>query len=101
MRIQNKYGITSIKFAREIQAYCPLGRDYYTATIYVDMQPAEMIMDYCHTDKFIKSLGGQRLIIEDLVARVYNHIKQYEPKHLSVSAEAKSNTHFPVIVTKE
>ena len=101
MYIENKHGITSIEFEREIQAFCPMGNDYYTATINVCMEPGEKIMDYCETDEFIKSLGGKSLIIEDLVATIYTHIIKCNPKHLSVSADAKSNVHFPVVVTKD
>lgn len=101
MSIENTQGITSIEFERRVQAFCPLGQDYYTATIIVYLEPDKNIMDYCHTDEFIKSLGGKHLIIEDLIKEVFDHIKKYEPKYLRVSAEAESNVHFPVTVTKE
>lgn len=101
MSIQNTQGITRITFERQVQAFCPLGDDYYTANIHVVMEPDKKIMDYCHTDNFIKSLGGNSLIIEDLVNSVFEHIKLYKPKYLKVSAKAESNVHFPVIVTKE
>lgn len=101
MSIQNTQKITRITFERQVQAYCPMGEDYYTANIHVVMEPDNEIMDYCETDKFIKDLGGKSLIIEDLVNAVYDNVKQYKPKHLKVSAKAESNVHFPVIVTKE
>lgn len=101
MIVENKQGITRIEFEKPVQAFCPLVNDYYTATIYVTMEPDKVIMDYCDTDKFIKSLGGKHLIIEDLVATVFEHVKQYEPKRLKVTAVAESNVHFPVAVTKE
>jgi hypothetical protein len=99
--IPNEQGITQIFFEKQVQAFCPLGKDYYTAVMRVVMTPDKEIMDYCETDSFIKSLGGKDLIIEDLVFELYQHIKQYKPKCLKVSARAESNTHFPVIVTKE
>lgn len=101
MSIENKQGITSITFEKQVQAYCPMGNDYYTASVRVVMIPGKQIMDYCETDTFIKSLGGKSLIIEDLVNEIYENVKQYNPKHLKVSAKAESNSHFPVIVTKE
>lgn len=99
--ISNDKGITQIFFEKPVQAFCPLGNDFYTAVMRVVMTPGEQIMNYCDTDKFIKSLGGKELIIEDLVNEVYQHIVQYKPKYLKVSAKAESNSHFPVIVTKE
>lgn len=101
MSIPNKQGITQICFERQVQAFCPMGDDYYTASIRVVFAPSDTIMDYCETDNFIKALGGQSLIIEDLVSNVFDHIKLYKPKYLKVSAKAESNVHFPVIVTKE
>ena len=98
--IKNTQGITTIEFEQKVQAFCPIGKDYYTATIYVVMEPDENIMDYCKTTDFIKSLGGKSLIIEDLVKVVFDAIKEYEPMHLEVSAYAESNVHFPVTVTK-
>lgn len=99
--IPNKQGITQIFFERQVQAFCPMGNDYYTAVVRVVMEPSNEIMDYCDTDNYIKSLGGKNLIIEDLVNEVFEHIEQYKPKYLRVSAKAESNVHFPVIVTKE
>ena len=99
--IPNEQGITQIFFEKQVQAFCPLGNDYYTAVMRVVMAPGNEIMDYCETDNFIKSLGGKDLIIEDLVFELYQHIMQYKPKYLKVSAKAESNSHFPVVVTKE
>lgn len=101
MSIENTQKITRITFEQKVQAYCPMGGDFYTADVRVVMVPDKEIMDYCETDKFIKSLGGKSLIIEDLVNEVFENIKQYKPKYLKVSASAESNVHFPVIVTKE
>jgi NADPH-dependent 7-cyano-7-deazaguanine reductase QueF len=101
MSIQNTQEVTQIYFESQVQAFCPLANDYYNASIRVAMTPDKEIMDYCETDKFIKSLGGKHLIIEDLVAVIYKNILQYKPKYLKVSVRAESSTHFPVIVTKE
>ena len=99
--IENKQGITNIEFEMTIQAYCPLGKELYNAEVYVSMDPNEKIMDYCHTTKFIRDLGGERFIIEDLVAEIFEHIKtNYDPKELYVSVHAETNSHFPVTVTK-
>lgn len=102
MNIDNSMGITEIYFEKEVQAYCPLGKDFYTAELCVTFTPDEKIMDYCETDNFIKGLSGKSLIIEDLVEKVYEHIQdEIYPAHLQVTAKAKSNSHFYVEVTKE
>ena len=98
--MENKYGITSYDFEREIQAFCPLGQDYYTCKIVVTFSPDEMLFDFCEIDKFIQSLSGQNAIIEELVNGVYENLMKYEPRTLTVKGIAKSNTHFDVTVTK-
>lgn len=97
---ENKQGITRIALEREIQAFCPLGNDFYTARIEVVFAPGERIMDYCEADKYILGLSGEVLIIEDLVKKVFDYFVDYADGKLEVTAHAKSNTHFPVSVTK-
>lgn len=98
--MQNKYGISGYEFEREIQAFCPLGNDYYTCRVCVAFEPNDTIFDFCKVDKFIIALGGKRLIVEELVTAVYDELQHYNPKNLIVKGKAKSNTHFDVVVTK-
>ena len=98
--MENTYGISMYEFEREIQAYCPLGKDFYTCNVLVLFAPRNTLFDFCVVDKFIQSLGGSEVIIEELVAKVFDFIKEYDPRDLTVSGIAKSNTHFPVKVTK-
>ena len=98
--MKNIYGKISYDFEREIQAYCPLGNDYYTCEVSVSFEAADEIFDFCEIDEFIKSLGGSRMIIEELVNTIYDRLSKYNPKELLVYGKAKSNTHFPVTVTK-
>lgn len=98
--MENKYGISLYEFEREIQAFCPLGNDYYTCNIVVQFIPKNTIFDFCEIDNFIKSLGGANAIVEKLVNAVYFELFKYDPDFLEVKGVAKSNTHFPVTVTK-
>ena len=98
--MENTYGISLYEFEREIQAFCPLGNDYYTCNIKVAFVPKDMLFDFCVIDKFIQSLSGNYAIIEKLVESVYAEMFKYNPEYLEVKGEAKSNTHFPVTVTK-
>lgn len=98
--MKNTYEITAYEFEREIQAFCPLGKDFYTCNIKVTLNPADEIFDFCEVDNFIKGLGGKNAIIEELVAEVHAFMKKFNPHFLEVQGIAKSNTHFPVTVTK-
>lgn len=98
--MKNRYGITAYEFEREIQAFCPLGQDYYTCNIKVNLNPGDELFDFCKVDGFIQSLSGSNVIIEELVEKVYAHLGKYSPKVLEVRGIAKSNTHFNVTVVK-
>lgn len=100
--IENRPGITKIEFTKKISMFCPLGNDYYTADITVTFVPDNIIMDYCDVDKFLNEMGGEHLIIEDAVSKIYTHISDnYKPAKLKVVIDAQSNVHFPVKVEKE
>ena len=100
-KIPNTQKISSISFQRNVQPFCPLGGDYYTAEVDVDFIPGESYMDYIEMDEAIQELGGLHLTIEDLAARVYDMLTKFKPEYLCVTISADSNKHFPVVVTKE
>lgn len=101
-KFEHTQDLTSINYMKTITLFCPLGNDYYTAGIEVSMAPGEYVMDYLDEENFFKELQGKKLIIEDLVNTVYEHIMyEYAPTYLYVSVKAYNATHFPVVVTKE
>lgn len=101
-KFKHTQGISEVSFSKTITVYCPLGRDYYTATIEVLFSPDEWMMDYIDVDKFIHSIQGQTLIIEDVVDKVYSHlIEEYSPKYVEVTLYAENAAHFPVVVKKK
>ncbi len=99
-KIQNKEKINGICFEMNVCPFCPLGNDYYNATITVEMEPGESYPDYCEIDDEIKALGGRELTIEQLAEAVYDLMARFQPNGLCVTIDAKSNAHFPVTVTK-
>lgn len=98
--LKNSYDISKISFNKQICAYCPLGKDNYTANIEVTLFPTDKLFDFCDADKFLLSLSGKDAIVEKLTDIIFNYFKQYAQK-LIVTVHAESNTHFPVSVTKE
>ena len=100
-KIENKEKISTISFVRNVQPFCPLGDDYYTAEVEVFLVPDQCYMDYCELDEAIQDLGGKHLTIEQLAEKVYNIIQEFEPLHTVVTVNANSNKHFPVVVIKE
>lgn len=98
----NRQGITQIKFTQDIQCFCPLGNDWYTNHVTVEFEPTSIIPDYCEIDDFTRSLGGESLIIEDVVNTIYDYMnKSYQPNMLRVTSYVDDAKHMPVTVVKE
>ena len=98
----NGMGVTKISFSRVIHNYCPLGADWYTNNIDVEMTPGETIPDYCDIDKMFNEINGQHLIIEQVVAQVFDTLqKDYAPIYLKVTSYVDDAVHLPVVVEKE
>ena len=98
--INNTQSITTIKADKRITLYCPIGKDFYTADVYIKFLPNAFYMDYIDLDKFLNDMSGLNLTIEDGVNKIYNELQKYQPKKVSVKIEAFSNTHLHVVVTK-
>lgn len=98
--IENKQSISIIEADKRISLYCPIGKDYYTADVKIKFLPNAFYMDYIDLDKFLNSMSGFSLTIEEAVEKIYNELQRYMPKKASVTIEAFSNTHLHVIVTK-
>lgn len=98
---EHTQGLSNVSFNKTITMFCPLGNDYYTATVYVEFKPKKLMMDYLDMEQYFKDIQGEPLIIEDLTAQVYNKIDEMiTPEKLTVTVHAENATHFPVSVTK-
>lgn len=101
-KFEHTQGLSVIEFDKTITVFCPLGDDYYTATIGVEFVPNEWVMDYLDVEDMFKNLQGSKLIIEDLTVAVFEHLNNnYAPAYLRVVTHAENATHFPVTVVKE
>ena len=101
-KFENTQGISRISFTQNIQCFCPLGDDWYTNHLTVDMCPDKIIPDYCDVDNFTRGLSGKMLIIEDVVNAVYNYLyDNYKPKSVKVESHVNDAKHMPVTVIKE
>lgn len=101
-RFENKQGITKIEFNQNIQCYCPLGSDWYTNHVHVSVIPNNVIPDYCDVDDFMRSLGGESLIIEDVVDKIFTYfISEYGCLYVKVQSFVDDAKHLSVTVVKE
>ena len=99
-KFQNTWGITRIVFGPTIRNRCPIGKDWYTNSLRVELIPGEFIPDYDDLQKDILALEGQELIVENVVAKVYDIVNAYDPKELTVQVKTEGNGHFSVVVEK-
>lgn len=108
----NIQGISVIEMHCKMRGFCPLGDDYYTNQFKVTFKPGTQIPDYCDVENFLlanekliyhKEFNphGKKLIIEDSVDLLYEHLQQYKPLFLRVESYVDDAAHFPVLVVKE
>lgn len=99
---KNTTGITSITFEKLIHNFCPLGEDWYTNNIVVQMVPGDLLPDYIDIDAMFDEIDTKHLIIEEVVAQVFDYLKStYEPKYMKVTSYVDDAVHLPVTVEKE
>ena len=103
MEIHNSQGISKITYNQITHNYCPIGRDWYTSNVRIEMAPGFLIPDYMELDKFIKdSINQKEMIIETVVEQIYLFIEEhFKPKWLRVTNTVVDAAHGEVAVTKE
>lgn len=100
MIFENTYKVSEIKNYHDILAYCPLGKDYYSAKLVVIIKEPKTIPDYLDTDSFIDELSGNEYIIEKLAYVIAGHYKEEtEAKEINVTAYVENAKHSPVEIT--
>lgn len=88
-----------MSFTKELSAYCPLGRQNYTASIECGIKCGDTIPDYLDLDSNIDGLDGDMLTVEALARCVHDMTKSAfggSPVHTVVSVG--QSKHFPVTV---
>lgn len=101
-KFKNTMGITNIKMFANLQAFCTIGKAFFTASMTIELTPGEIIPDYIEVEDYIRALSGQTLLIEDCVDLVFNYVTEnYKPLKLVVSAHTGDAKHMPVTVEKQ
>lgn len=98
----NEMGISEIKFKQNIVCMCPIGKQYCTYQMYVEMVPDEVIPDYIEVGKWMGSMNAKSYTLEDATAEVFDYIgNEYMPLELKVTCKCDDAAHMPVTVVKE
>lgn len=100
MRFSNTYEVQRFENYHEIVCYCPLGKDYYSAEITVEVIKPKYLPDYLETDEVVSSLSSNEYIIEEAAHTIAKHFKaETEAEQVYVTAFVRNATHSPVEVT--
>lgn len=97
--MKNEHNVSKVTFAKNVCAYCPLGRQKYNALIQCNVECGDTIPDYLDLDASIDALDGDMLTVEALARRVHDMTKSAfggSPVHTVVSVG--QSKHFPVTV---
>lgn len=101
--MKNKEGVTKVEMMEKVSAFCPLGKQWYCADLYMETRRFKRVPDYLDATEFLAGLGGQTLTIEQLVSKTFKAMRKWfaNPGYLKVSASVGKGKHLPVVVSKE
>lgn len=79
---------------------CAIGQDWYNCDFEVLFSPGEYYPDYMEVEAFcMEEIEGKELNIEQAAKVLFDFLKQYMPKDLTVINHVRGcNTHFDVDV---
>ena len=100
-RFENKYNITEIKMHKKIHNLCTIGQDWFTNNIEIIMIPDEIIPDYIEIDNSIQEIESKELVIEEVVYKIVEILKEYKPRYIKVISKVDDAMHLPVEVVAE
>lgn len=80
--------------------FCPLGNNYYRATISCEIELGNNIVDFCDLEDYFKSLNGGPYTTEELCNEVFTTLKE-EYGSGKVMVKVLSDSHFPIETIKE
>lgn len=100
-KIPNKENIQEITMHPSACVKCQIGQDWYKIDFTVYFTPDHCYPDYMEVQAYImEQIDGKELNIEQAARMLYDHLREYNPKELLVTADIMGNkVHFDVSVT--
>lgn len=97
--ITNGYNVKKIHYiSPDIQNFCPLGKDFCTYKVVVDMIPAALLFDYDVLSEFISEMNNGERTREQFAFEIYTHlIKNLAPKSLQVTVYNTADNSYIII----
>lgn len=96
----NEQKINKITLFKKIHNFCPMGDDWYTNQLTIEIEPGTCIPDYIEIEQQLNELESKSLIVEDVVNKISLILQQYEIKSAHIISEVDDAVHLKVRVEK-
>lgn len=84
-----------------VKCFCPMGDDWYSANVSIEVKAPKTIPDYCDVETFLRrKVDGKPYILEDVCARVHRFVKKQTHGKVRVRVSSSDAVHPPVLVEK-
>ena len=99
LEIKNEYNIKKVHYiSPDVQNYCPLGEDYCTYKVVVDLVPAAHIFNYDVLSDFICNLRNGSRTREQFAFMIYDYLMiNLAPKSLQVTVYNTADDSYIII----
>lgn len=96
----NKQGVTNIVMRGRTHLWCPLGNDWYTANVTMEVDGPGTIPDYIDVTRKLEEMDGAHFIIEDAAHDLAVFVRgQVGPgARVVVTIDVDDARHVPVTV---
>lgn len=99
MKFANEYNVSKIVMSGRVRHHCPLGKDWVSTDITIEVENPKTIPDYCDVTQYLTTLDGRELILENLCWLVHKYAKEQTGATVTVHGETKDAVHIPAVVS--
>ena len=100
--LPHTHGLTMCNINIPYSAICSVGKKPFWGTVLIEYKPQDLLLEFVSVEDFVKSLGTQSIIIEDVAQLVFYEISRaLGDIPLRVSVNARTTVHAPVYVQKK
>ena len=100
-RFNNTYNISKIFMKKRIHNLCTIGQDWFSNNLEITMIPGNIIPDYIEIDEMVQKYDEKEYIIEEVIDKIIEELKEYKPKYVKVVSKVDDAKHLEVYVEGE
>lgn len=100
--MDNQFAISSVNLSDTIKAHCPLGSQWYSADVSVEVYDPTTIPDYVDLTDRLHMFDGCTLTVEELCHNIHCVCcDEFMPSRLKVTVEVGRGKHMPVTIVRD